>query len=71
MVMYSGMEVYFHASNQELDGVEWSASHPQKETLIPTGQEAGWIPEPVLPLLGIKFQLLDHPPHDQSLYGMY
>jgi hypothetical protein len=27
MKMYSGVEVYFYELNQELDGVEWSASH--------------------------------------------
>jgi hypothetical protein len=36
-----------------LDGGEWSASHPgcalasEKGPPVPTGQEAGWAPEPV------------------------
>jgi len=53
--MYWGAEVYIHSFLiSVLDGGEWSASRPGrfalppgKEHPVPTGEEAGWAPEPI------------------------
>jgi hypothetical protein len=65
-----------------LNGGEWSESRPGcalvpgKGHLVPTGQEAGWAPEPVLteagrkilmPLPGIESRSPGHPLHNETL----
>jgi hypothetical protein len=53
MMTYGGMEIQFHMFlTSLLDGGEWLASCPglftlEKQTLVPTGYEAGLAPEPV------------------------
>jgi hypothetical protein len=54
MKMDGGQEVQLDAGlTSALDKGEWTASHPgrftpRKMTPIPSGQEPGWAPEPVL-----------------------
>jgi hypothetical protein len=54
-----------------------AALPPGKEPPVPTGQEAGWAPEPVwktwrnvLTLSGLELRHLDRPARGQSLYRL-
>jgi hypothetical protein len=54
-----------------LDGAEWSALPQRKEPPVPTGQEAEWVPNPVLDNVGkTKISWPGHPARSLPQYRL-